>query len=313
MRGKYDFALLGMVALVQPALAQQPRDFPAERVNFTFKLDITAAPDTSKITLTVLVPADIENRQNIVHKRYSMKPDKEFRENGSSYARFVIANPPRSLKLTIDCEAVLYGYDLGTATALFSGKTEPETRRALAPFLAEEKYLEVNDTSIQHAAKSIPGSNGEKGVRNVMDFVVKTLRKTPFDPADHGAVWALKNKHGDCTEFADLFVTLCRAKGIPARVCEGYITTDVAKGDTPKHNWTEVYLDNLGWVPVDPLHTFLNLVTVDHLRPVYLQLTHQRVDKTLKDGHFWRYDYEGGEIKVHDSFTVTKRKAESGR
>jgi transglutaminase-like putative cysteine protease len=146
-----------------------------------------------------------------------------------------------------------------------------------------------------------------------MDFVAQTLKKTPYDPADHGAVWALQNRHGDCTEFTDLFVTLCRAKGIPARACDGYITTEIQKNDTAKHDWAEVYLDKCGWVPIDPLHTYLKYVAVDRLRPVYIQFGHQRVDKTLNGYHFNAWRYEGGAIKVQDSFAVTKRKAEAGK
>ncbi|HEV3145698.1 MAG TPA: transglutaminase domain-containing protein [Gemmataceae bacterium] len=312
MHRKSLIALFGLLTFVPVTLSQEPRDIPAERVNFSLKFDITSAPDTDKITLNVLVPADIEGRQKIIYKKYSHKPEREFQENGSSYARIVIDNPPRSMTVTIDYEALLYGYDLGSAIA-FMDNAKVETKKSLAPFLVDEKYLEVDDPSIQKAAKSIPGKNDAQGVRNVMDFVAKTLQKTPFDPADHGAVWALKNKHGDCTEFADLFVTLCRAKGIPARVCEGYITMEIDKNDSARHNWAEVYLDDFGWVPFDPLHTFLKLATFDHLRPIYMKLSHQRVDPTLNGYHFWSYRNEGGQVKVQDSFTVTKRNAESGR
>jgi transglutaminase-like putative cysteine protease len=305
-------ALLTIIAFASVAEAQPAQIPAAERVDFSLRYDITSAADTRKITLTICVPADIENRQKIVRKKYSIAPEKEFQENGSTYARIVINNPLRSLKLTVDCEAILYRYDLETALAQ-KGKAKAESRPSLAPFLAEEKYLEVNDTAIQKAAKSIPGKSNEQGVRSVMDFVAQTLKKTAYDPADHGAVWALQNKHGDCTEFADLFVTLCRAKGIPARACEGYITTEVQKNDTAKHSWTEIYLDKLGWVPIDPLYTFMKTAAVDRLRPVYIQFGHQRVDKTLNGYHFNAWNWEGGAIKVQDSFAVTKRKAEAGK
>jgi transglutaminase-like putative cysteine protease len=304
--------LLAVSLLTSLAHGQQAPIPAAERVDFSLRYDISSAVDTRKITLTISVPADIENRQKIVRKKYSIAPEKEIQENGSTYARIVVNNPPRSLKLTIDCEAILYRYDLETALAQ-KGKSKAEGRLSLAPFLAEEKYLEVTDTAIQKAAKSIPGKDNEQGVRSVMDFVVQTLKKTAYDPADHGAVWALQNRHGDCTEFTDLFVTLCRAKGIPARACDGYITTEVQKNDTAKHSWTEVYLDKLGWVPFDPLHTFLKIAAVDRLRPVYVQFGHQRVDKTLNGYHFNAWNWEGGAIKVQDSFAVTKRKAEAGK
>jgi transglutaminase-like putative cysteine protease len=306
------FAFLATLLFLPLASAQPPAIAASERVDFSMHFDISAPPETKKITFTILVPPDIENRQKLVRKKYSIQPEREFQENGSTYARIVIHNPPRSLKMNIDCEVVLYRYDLETALA-HKGKVTAETKQALAPFLAEEKYLEVNDTAIQKAAKTIAGKNGEPGVRQVMDFVAQTLQKGPFDPADHGAVWALKNKHGDCTEYSDLFVALCRAKGIPARACEGYLITEVVKGDTPKHDRAEVYLHDLGWVPIDPFHTFLKLVAIDRLPPVYIQLSYQRVNKNLDGYHFWSYRTDAGDIKVQDSFAVTRRKAEAGK
>lgn len=54
---------------------------------------------------------------------------------------------------------------------------------------------------------------------------------------------ALKNKLGDCEEMAAVFVALCRAVGIPARLVW-----------IPNHNWAEFYLvdhDGMGhWIPV---------------------------------------------------------------
>ena len=40
---------------------------------------------------------------------------------------------------------------------------------------------------------------------------------------DRGALYALKTKEGDCTEFMHLFVALCRANKIPARCIGGYV------------------------------------------------------------------------------------------
>jgi len=52
---------------------------------------------------------------------------------------------------------------------------------------------------------------------------------------------------------------------------------------------------------------------VNHLGPIYIYLTHQRVDKNLNGCHFFIYRYDGGEAKVQDSFAVTKRKVETGK
>ncbi len=56
---------------------------------------------------------------------------------------------------------------------------------------------------------------------------------------------AIQKKVGDCEEMSALFVALCRASGIPARLVW-----------VPNHNWAEFYLtdneDNGHWIPAHP-------------------------------------------------------------
>ncbi|MEQ1824789.1 MAG: transglutaminase-like domain-containing protein [Pirellula sp.] len=58
-------------------------------------------------------------------------------------------------------------------------------------------------------------------------------------------VAAIEKRVGDCEEMSALFVAMCRASGIPARLVW-----------VPNHNWTEFYMsDNDGqghWIPVHP-------------------------------------------------------------
>src|SRR5262249_46641734 len=68
-----------------------------------------------------------------------------------------------------------------------------------------------------------------------------------------GALGALALKYGTCREYTDLFVALCRAKGIPARVCEGLVITPTPEPKVPNHGWAEVHIKDYGWVPFDPL------------------------------------------------------------
>ncbi|MEJ5256933.1 MAG: transglutaminase domain-containing protein [Fervidobacterium sp.] len=53
---------------------------------------------------------------------------------------------------------------------------------------------------------------------------------------------------GDCGFQALLFITLCRAVGIPARWQSGWSITPIGASS---HDWALVYLEKYGWVPVD--------------------------------------------------------------
>lgn len=55
-------------------------------------------------------------------------------------------------------------------------------------------------------------------------------------------------KHGDCGQQSLLFITLCRIKGIPAHFQSGFM---MHPSGWNLHDWSEIYLEGIGWVPVD--------------------------------------------------------------
>jgi len=58
---------------------------------------------------------------------------------------------------------------------------------------------------------------------------------------------------GSCSEYAFLYIAMCRVAGLPARYEAGTaLRGDDASVDEAFHRWVEVYLPNYGWVPVDP-------------------------------------------------------------
>jgi transglutaminase-like putative cysteine protease len=286
-------------------LGAQPtaKNVGGKRIQCTLEFTIRAAPDSRGLSLTALVPKDIDGRQKVVGLKYSHKPSKVFDEMGNRYAQFFFDKLARTTVVKIDADLELSGFDFARHTKLAPRR---ESKKALQPYLIHEQYLEKDAKEIQAAARKIQGKDDVEVVRNIMAYVTSTLKRAPYDPKDHGAVWALAQKKGDCTEFADLFVALCRAKGIPARVCEGYLIYNLQRLDTPKHNWAEVYTDRYGWLPLDPFHIHLKLATFEHKRP-YVYLSTVRRDDRLAGFHFWTSEYEKGDVSVKDSFAIHKQ------
>ena len=60
--------------------------------------------------------------------------------------------------------------------------------------------------------------------------------------------YVLGNNHGDCGQVTLLFLTLCRSRGIPGHFQSGFM---LHPGDENLHDWGEIYIQDLGWVPVD--------------------------------------------------------------
>ena len=105
----------------------------------------------------------------------------------------------------------------------------------------KEKALELTagQTNFYHKAKQI--------FNFVEDYL--TYQKLV---EEHGAVWAYNNRRGDCTEFTNLFIALCRAAGIPAKFVSGY-GYKLGNEDLERmgHAFALIYLPNVEWVPVD--------------------------------------------------------------
>jgi len=89
---------------------------------------------------------------------------------------------------------------------------------------------------------------------------VTTLQTTPFE--------VFRAEQGVCQDFANLFISLARLLGVPARYRVGYIFTG---GDyvnrlqsEASHAWAECYLPWLGWRGFDPTNG--GTVATDHVR-----------------------------------------------
>ena len=253
---------------------------------------------TSKIRFVCLIPRTIENRQRIFDISYSVPPSRIYDTHGNRYAEFTLLNPNRYVEIQIRVKAQLIRYDLVAAYANGSKASEDIPRK----YLASEKFLAKDDPAILRVSRNIRIEPTDIAtIRNVFDYVLRTLEYGGYSEVDLGAAEALMAKRGDCTEYVDLFVTLCRAKGIPARIAEGYCIEGVGSYG---HAWAEVYVKLYGWIPFDPTFADLKGVRFDRLRPIYIYLSNVRNDKELGNFHCFAYWYEGDTIKVTHSFKL---------
>jgi transglutaminase-like putative cysteine protease len=101
-------------------------------------------------------------------------------------------------------------------------------------------------------AKELQGPTARQTVENIYKWVSTNVRYAGYLKDPRGALYALKYREGDCTEYMYLFVALCRANKIPARGIGGYLANSnpVLKPDA-YHNWAESYIDG-AWRIIDP-------------------------------------------------------------
>ncbi len=215
----------------------------------------------TKVRLEVPLMADLDSPyQDIVNEEFSHQPIEIKRlDNGNRVGVFSLDDiePGTSTILTQKYKVRVDGtnwLENGTAEEI----VDP------GQYLVSTTKIECADPQIQAVASLINpnGAMDDLSVANkALEFTRSRLTYNLNSPsANQGALAGLQTGSGCCEEYASLFVALCRASGVPARVVNGYASDrdELAEDENPinmkgrRHQWAEFYLDGKGWIPVDP-------------------------------------------------------------
>ena len=124
---------------------------------------------------------------------------------------------------------------------------------ALKPFLQEAPHV-LFTPEMQALSKQIVGSatNDYAKARKFYDWIAENIKYSyalEYSTIRNISEYCRSKGYGDCGQEALLFITLCRMNGIPARWQSGWSTIS---GGKTIHDWSEIYLEPYGWMPVDP-------------------------------------------------------------
>ena len=145
---------------------------------------------------------------------------------------------------------------------LVNGKQVTDTPSSRVPSIELARYLEpdrlvpVTGVPAQRAAQETRGATTPlEKARDIYEYVYRTMK---YDKSGEGwghgdTLWACDSKHGNCTDFHSVFISMARAEKIPARFQIGFpLPADKHSAEIPGyHCWAEFYLNSTGWVPVD--------------------------------------------------------------
>ncbi len=105
--------------------------------------------------------------------------------------------------------------------------------------------------------------------------------------------WVLQNKRGVCDEITNLFISLNRAAGIPARFVSGESYTnldDIFGSNWVPHAWAEIYYPGYGWIPYDVTYGQYGFIDAGHIK---------LMESEESSGSNVIYNYLGSNIKLN--------------
>jgi len=105
-----------------------------------------------------------------------------------------------------------------------------------------------SDPLVQQVARRIDagGATDREKARAAFDWIASHCRYdgSLIGQTRRDVLTVLRSGRGVCTDFARLYVTLCRGAGVPARLVTGQCRTGA-------HAWAQVWIVGKGWMPVD--------------------------------------------------------------
>ncbi len=82
--------------------------------------------------------------------------------------------------------------------------------------------------------------------------------------ASQKSSYVLKTREGVCDELTNLFISLARSRGIPARFVSGMVYSNL-NGEFGAHGWAEVYIDGQ-WIPIDVTFGTFGWIDPSHIK-----------------------------------------------
>jgi hypothetical protein len=111
-------------------------------------------------------------------------------------------------------------------------------------------FWPTGDPTVQSAVAEAVNGAADPADRldAVWSWVASSIKYSGPPGTRYGTVKVLQQKFGRCWDKADVFVTLCRAAGVPAREVAGWLHDESGGAG---HVWAQAYLAGKGWISVD--------------------------------------------------------------
>ncbi len=205
--------------------------------------------------LHLAIPVNRNNQELLSEIEYNIEPTEFVTDKwGQKTAHYHFMNIPAGETRTVEMTVKARTYDV----RYFIFPDQVGTLEDIPQDL-KDKYLEDNDKFqidhpvIREAVSRVVGNeeNPYWIMRKIFNHIIANMYYE-MSGGWNTAPTVLARGNGSCSEYTFVFISMCRAAGLPAR----YVGSVVVRGDDASmddvfHRWAEVYLPNYGWIPVD--------------------------------------------------------------
>ncbi len=249
-------------ALAVPCMAQERGAAPAPSRTFSLTYQVTLKDlPAGAGRVSVWIPRPVtDSHQTVVLKKidgaFHLRETHENRFGNHMLYGEILHPQSGTTEFTVEYEVTRKEFSQGAFADLAKKDSGPSPLpKNLAQFLQPDRLVPIDGRIKELADENTRGKPGTiEKAHALYDYVFQTVR---YDKSGTGwgrgdSLWVCDARHGNCTDFHSLFISLARAEGIPARFEIGFPIPIGAEGTIPGyHCWAEFFVSGLGWVPVD--------------------------------------------------------------
>lgn len=233
---------------VGAAWAAAPDDQREVVLSASIRIENRGDESVAEQVVSLTIPSDISNQQKVLSMAVPGQREPKVFDHPNQVDRFIMFRsglPAHSVQEhTAQFRLRLSRFD-------YKQLRGNESAAGNANFLRATTYVESTSAEIAELAKKMATSHMDDEARlwAAYRYPQQNLKYRLID--NRGALFALHNGYGDCTEYAAVFVALARAMGYPARLTSEFNFSEDSTFDQPNHHAAEVYMND-HWIPVDP-------------------------------------------------------------
>ena len=253
----------------------------------------------NNFVLDIMIPPSISPIQQVLNVESNHKPTKLITDDeGNRWLRFYFhqINPREKITVAYKADLItrLVAYDI-TRIRGEEENVEKFYPEVFQKYTKSEPFLDSSNRDIANIARKYSSHSPLSKVLAFLKYIKENLIYVPQD-GDYGATYAIENKLGDCTEFSSLFVSLCRAANVPARLTTSIILSEYE--GWVHHSQAEFFVNGV-WFPIDPTlqHDFRYLYRSPSC--IILQRGNTLGNSNIREVRFSYDDMNQHEISFH--------------
>jgi transglutaminase-like putative cysteine protease len=213
-----------------------------KRVRYGFVLENPASRAVHNAVLWTYAPMKRTATQNCTELEASREFKRVCDELGHQILRFRFPHVPPfgSRQVTIRAELAV------------AKRPQRVSRLEPSAWLEPDPFVQSSSQKIVSLGSQLQGDTAGETAGNIWNWVGREIEYTGYTARERGALHALRQREGDCTEFADLFAALARSRDLPSGVVSGFVREGSGTlNRSMYHNWAMAYFEDR-WRLVDP-------------------------------------------------------------